>query len=205
MWVIKIGGHLAEDPVLKEWLQKIADLGGGRVVLVPGGGDFARHALHMRDTWSIAPLTMHNIAVLGMGQFAFMLQALRPEFELCAREEDILRTLHSGRVAVWMPLAQLRHAAQAPEHHHVSADGLALWLAERLNAEELVLIKSSPLPAMADWHSLETAGIVESQFAQIASEANVPITVLDRDHSLTLHDMLIGAKCTHGLKPHRVS
>ena len=40
MWVIKIGGHLAEDPVLTEWLERIADLGGGRVVLVPGGGDF---------------------------------------------------------------------------------------------------------------------------------------------------------------------
>ncbi len=203
MWVIKIGGHLAEDPVLTEWLQKIADLGGGRVVLVPGGGDFARHALHMRDTWNISPLTMHNIAVLGMGQFAFMLQALRPEFELCAREEDILKTLHSGRVAVWMPLAQLRHAAQTPEHSHVSADGLALWLAERLNAEELVLVKSSPLPAMADWESLEAAGIIEAQFSRSASEANVPITVLDRDHSVTLHDMLIGSSCTHGLKPHR--
>jgi len=201
MWVIKIGGHLAEDPVLTEWLEKIADLGGGRVVLVPGGGDFARHALHMRDTWNISELTMHNIAVLGMGQFAFMLQALRPEFELCAREDDILKTLHSGRVAVWMPLAQLRHAAQVAEHQHVSADGLALWLSERLNAEELVLVKSSPLPAIADWDSLARAGIVESQFAQIAREADVSITVLDRDHSLTLKDMLIGASCSHRLRP----
>jgi len=201
MWVIKIGGHLAEDPVLTEWLEKIADLGGGRVVLVPGGGDFSRHALHMRDTWNITPLTMHNIAVLGMGQFAFMLQALRPEFELCAREDDILKTLHSGRVAIWMPLAQLRHAAQPSEHAPVCADGLALWLAERLNAEELVLVKSSPLPTVADWHNLESAGIVEPQFAKMAQDAAVPITVLDRDHSLTLHDMLIGAHCAHRLRP----
>ncbi|QID16641.1 aspartate kinase [Nitrogeniibacter mangrovi] len=197
MWVIKIGGQLADDPVLTDWLDEIADLGGGRVVLVPGGGDFARQAWRMRDTWQVDTLTMHNIAVLGMGQFAFMLQALRPEFSLCALDEDILDTLHAGRIAIWMPLAHLRHAAQMPPGSHASSDGLALWLAERLNAEKLVLVKSSPLPPHADWAALVEAGVVEAPFADAARAADTPVTVLDRSHRAALHEMLIDSPTLH--------
>lgn len=201
MWVIKIGGHLADDPVLPEWLEQIADLGGGRVVLVPGGGDFARHALCMRDTWRIDTMTLHNIAVLGMGQFAFVLQGLRPEFALCAREDDILDTLHAGRVAIWMPLGQLRHRAEPLHNPPLSADGLALWLAERLNAEELVLVKASPLPPVTDWDLLADEGLVEAQFAAAARGADLPITLLERDHCHTLYEMLIGTACRARLRP----
>ena len=41
MWVVKIGGSLSHDPALREWLTQLWEVGGGRVVIVPGGGDFA--------------------------------------------------------------------------------------------------------------------------------------------------------------------
>ena len=41
MWVVKIGGSLNNDPVLTQWLELLAQLGGGRVTLVCGGGGFA--------------------------------------------------------------------------------------------------------------------------------------------------------------------
>ena len=197
MWVIKIGGQLADDPALIEWLDEVSGLGGGRVVLVPGEGDLSRHSRRMRNSWNIEDLTTHNIVVLGMGQFAFMMQALRPEFALCAREQDILDTLHAGRIAIWLPLAQLRQSAHASSREHSSADSLALWLAERLNAEKLVLIKSPPLPADADWQALADAGVVDAPFAQAASMANMPVTVLDSAARASFHEMLIETPTLH--------
>ena len=41
MWVVKIGGSLSHDPMLRKWLVELCEVGGGRVVIVPGGGDFA--------------------------------------------------------------------------------------------------------------------------------------------------------------------
>jgi aspartokinase-like uncharacterized kinase len=202
MWVIKIGGHLADDPLLRQWLDQIANLGSGRVVLVPGGGDFARHALSLRDTWRLDGHAAHNVAMLGMGQFAFVLQALQPDFSLCVREEDIMRTLHGGGIAVWTPLGQLRRADQDDLPPAQSADGLALWLAERLNAEELVLVKSSPLPVLDDWAALVEAGIVEPHFARAARGADMPVTLLERDNPGALQEMLIGHGCAARHRPH---
>ncbi len=195
MWVIKIGGQLAEDPALTEWLDEVSGLGGGRVVLVPGECDLLR-----LSRWPIQPLASHNIAVLGMGQFAFLMQALRPEFGLCANETDILDTLHAGRIAIWMPLTQLQHTAHAPRPEHASTDSLALWLADRLNAERLVLVKSSPLAPDADWQALTDTGVVDAAFAQAASTANMPVTVLDSAARSALHDMLIETPTLHRLK-----
>ena len=41
MWVVKIGGSLSHDSALREWLTLLWEVGGGRVVIVPVGGDFA--------------------------------------------------------------------------------------------------------------------------------------------------------------------
>ena len=41
MWVVKLGGSLAHDPRLREWLQMLAEYGGGLVTIVPGGATFA--------------------------------------------------------------------------------------------------------------------------------------------------------------------
>ena len=41
MWVVKLGGSLCSDPVLPQWLDLLAHLGGGRVTLGGGGGTLA--------------------------------------------------------------------------------------------------------------------------------------------------------------------
>ena len=40
MWVVKISGGLNKDPLLPFWLELMAQLGGGRVTIVCGGGSF---------------------------------------------------------------------------------------------------------------------------------------------------------------------
>ncbi|MFA7096705.1 MAG: aspartate kinase, partial [Gammaproteobacteria bacterium] len=41
MWIVKLGGSLAQNPALKDWLEVLARDGAGRVVVVPGGGPSA--------------------------------------------------------------------------------------------------------------------------------------------------------------------
>lgn len=184
MWVIKIGGSLAKDPLLVDWLEYLKDFGGGRVVLVPGGGGYADGVRHAQAEWHLEDLVAHNMAVLGMGQFAFMLQGLCPDLVLAADERELERTVHSGRVALWMPLQLLRRAPDELTNWDVTSDSLTLWLANRLNAERVILVKSCPIPTTTpgpnDWPALAENGIVDRRFPAFASDAAYPIHLLER-------------------------
>ena len=68
MWVVKLGGSLNNDPLLPEWLELLAQLGGGRVTLVCGGGGFADEVRRSQDLWKFDDLAAHNMAVLAMAQ-----------------------------------------------------------------------------------------------------------------------------------------
>ncbi|BAL27146.1 aspartate/glutamate/uridylate kinase [Azoarcus sp. KH32C] len=197
MWVIKIGGSLAKDPLLVDWLEHLNDLGGGRVVIVPGGGDYADGVRHAQAEWHLDDVVAHNMAVLGMGQFAFMLQGLCPDLVIAADELELEKTVHSGRVALWMPLQLLRREADELTTWDVTSDSLALWLANRLNAERVILVKSCPIPATTpapdEWPALSAEGIVDRRFPALASEAAYPIHLLERTDLARLRELLLDA------------
>ncbi len=193
MWVVKLGGSLCEDPLLVDWLEVLSDLGGGRVIIVPGGGNFAEASRRAQAHWHFDDLAGHNMAVLGMGQFAFMLNGLQSELEMCASEEDMIATMHRGRVALWMPLALLRKQSDELTNWGVTSDSLALWLAQRLNAERVVLVKSCPLPPLSDWQAFADEGIVDRAFPQMAGALGNIVSMLERTEVERMRAMLLDA------------
>ena len=69
MWVVKLGGSLTTDPLLPQWLDLLAQLGGGRVTR--GRAAAARFADEVRRAqahWRFDDLAAHNMAVLAMAQ-----------------------------------------------------------------------------------------------------------------------------------------
>jgi len=193
MWVVKLGGSLSEDPMLVDWLEVLSDLGGGRVIIVPGGGNFSEASRRAQANWHFDDLAGHNMAVLGMGQFAFMLNGLQPELEMCASEEDMITTMHRGRVALWMPLALLRKEADELTNWGVTSDSLALWLAQRLNAERVVLVKSCEIPLLSDWQAYADEGIVDRAFPQMAGKLGNIVSLLERTEVGRMRAMLLDA------------
>ena len=141
MWIVKLGGSLSRDARLPRWLQMLAELGGGRVVVVPGGAAFADAVRAAQGHWGFDDLTAHNMAVLAMAQTAHMLHALEPRLVLVTDEDAIRRAQHAGQAVLWMPLSLLRDAPDIITTWEVTSDSLALWLARRLNAERLVVVK----------------------------------------------------------------
>ena len=73
MWVVKIGGSLSRDPLLKRWLSELCDFGGGRVLIVPGGGGFADQVREHQAVWEFDDVAAHNMAVLAMAQHALLM------------------------------------------------------------------------------------------------------------------------------------
>lgn len=186
MWVVKLGGSLDRDPALRTWLALLADCGGGRVAIVPGGGRFADAAREAQAHWRVDDVAAHNMALLGMAQTAQLMKGLCPALECADSAAAVRDVLRRGRVALWQPFELLRSEADELTSWDVSSDSLALWLARELGAARLILVKSCALPPRAGPDQLAALGIVDRRFPAFARAAACRIDVLGRDAADTL-------------------
>jgi 5-(aminomethyl)-3-furanmethanol phosphate kinase len=197
MWVVKLGGSLGHDPKLALWLEQIAELGGGRVVVVPGGGRFADQVRSHQSVWRFADVAAHNMAVLAMAQTGFMMQALAPRLALARDETQVVAALRAGQAPVWLPFDLLRSSADEITRWSVSSDSLAAWLANRLNAERLIVVKSCEIDPAAELARQSELGVLDSAFGEFTADAAYPVQLLSRSQLDVLRMML--------LAPERVS
>lgn len=192
MWIVKLGGSLSADPVLPQWLDLLAQLGGGRVTLVCGGGSFADEVRRLQSHWLFNDLAAHNMAVLAMAQTAYQLNAMNPALHLASSRSDIRRVLHKGQTALWLPFELQREQADAQTNWEVTSDSIALDLARRLNAERLVVVKSCRIEPKATLAQLSEEGIVDKRFASLAEGAAFPIEILHKDELDAMRALLFG-------------
>jgi 5-(aminomethyl)-3-furanmethanol phosphate kinase len=193
MWVVKVSGSLNRDPLLPLWLELMAQLGGGRVTIVCGGGSFAEEARHAHAHWRFDnSLHAHNMAVLAMAQAGYLALCLEPRLRLAASEASIRQILRAGHTAVWLPLELLRDRPGADTSGGVASDRIALELAGRLNAEHLVLVKSGDIKSAANVSELSRDGILHRCFESVAKRAGFPIDVVHISDLARMRSLLHG-------------
>jgi len=191
MWVVKLGGSLYRDALLPGWLELLAELGGGRVVIVCGGGGFADEVRQHQAHWRFPDLAAHNMAVLAMAQGAVMLQGLQPALRLAGADNEIRSGLRSGHTVVWAPYELLREAPDGRTNWHHAGDSIALALARRLNVERLVLVKSCAVDQQATLAELGAAGVIDSSFAPDAMGAGFAIDIVQREQLDLVREQLL--------------
>lgn len=181
-WVIKLGGSLGGSPQLESWLEALALHGGGRVVIVPGGGPFTGHVRELQERHGFDDSAAHHMSLLAMEQFGLMFCALKSVLVPAARDETIRNALTQGAVPVWLPRLMLTHQPEIPESWDVTSDSLAAWLARKLNASRLLLVKSCELPASGVTAlDLKIHGIVDPLFPQFARDGGFEVGLAGKD------------------------
>jgi len=191
MWVVKIGGSLSHDPALREWLTRLWEVGGGRVVIVPGGGDFADAVRQYQHEWQFDDLAAHNMCLLAMAQYAILMQGVVPELVLASNEDRIRRALRDGRVAVWVPTDLMRATPDSMTNWDTTSDSLAAWLSTLLNAERLMIVKSCEVDADAPLESLAAKGIVDRRFPAYVRDANYIVEIFSKADAAVMRDRLL--------------
>lgn len=161
-WVVKLGGSLAGGSLLGAWLEAIAG-GGGRLVLVPGGGPFADQVREMQQRWGFDDRTAHRLALLAMEQYGLMLAGLQPGLVPADSQAAIRRVLGAAKVPVWLPTRMALGRPEIPESWDVTSDSLAAWLARQIGAAGLLLVKSVDVGEGSSAEDLAAAGIVDPQ------------------------------------------
>jgi aspartokinase-like uncharacterized kinase len=158
--ILKLGGSLARGGRLREWLDAIRSQS-RRVVVVPGGGPFADVVRRLQGEIGFDDAAAHEMAMVAMSQFGRALQSLRSGFELTASVEAIGTALAAGRTPIWAP-EHMAVAAKLPASWDITSDSLAAWLAGKLRAERLILVKHSASGGAA--RALAAAGVVDPAF-----------------------------------------
>ncbi len=193
MWVVKISGSLNRDPLLPVWLELMAQLGGGRVTIVCGGGGFAEEARHAHAHWRFDnSLHARNMALLALAQAGYLALCLEPKLRLAVSETSVRKILRAGHAAVWLPLESLRDQPGAETSRGVSSDRIALDLAGRLNAEHLILVKSGVIDPRASVAELSNSGILHRCFESITKRVGFPISIVQSSDLARMRSLLHG-------------
>jgi len=176
--VIKLGGSLAFSPDLKEWITAIAHCA-GRVVIVPGGGPFADQVRAAQARMGFDDRTAHRMALLAMEQYGCAIKSLHKALSLADSPDAIRRGLASGEVPVWLPLRMARDVTDIPQSWDVTSDSLAAWLAGKIGAARLLLVKHVELEnETACASDLMARDVIDRAFANVLAASGVPAFIL---------------------------
>jgi dihydroneopterin aldolase len=156
--VVKIGGEAFRrrdilDPIAETLATAARER---RILVVPGGGAFADRVRDVDREFCLSATAAHWMAVRAMDQAAFLLADVIPRGVVAAAFETIRAAMFAGRVPVLAPSACLMEVDPLPHSWEVTSDSIAAWVAGRLGARRLVLVKPpgvevtrSPRPAPA--------------------------------------------------------
>ena len=139
--VVKVGGGLAReagDDALRALCTAIGEAGARhRLLVVPGGGEFADAVRDHDDRFDLHARTAHRMAILAMDQFGWALADLIPGAARCVD----LGSQRDGVVSVLLPAALLAERDPLPASWDVTSDSIAAWVAGAAGADRLVLLK----------------------------------------------------------------
>ena len=195
MWVVKLGGSLLGTPELKAWLDMLARQSDGRVVIVPGGGSFADVVREVQRGAAFDDATAHHMALLAMEQYGLVMKSLQPALATASSELEIAERGWQHRAIVWLPSHMVLADDGIPKNWDVTSDSLAAWLAAKIGAESLMLVKhvdnlSETMPLAL----LTAAGLLDNAFGQFAVNLSCPIHIVGKSHHAEFSGALTGGK-----------
>lgn len=175
--IVKLGGSLVEEETAADMLAVIVKAR-RPVILVPGGGAFADTVRAEQARWRIDDASAHAMALLAMHQTALLLAALSSRLSVCDSGASIARACAEGRVPVWAPARMALADDAMPHDWSITSDGLAAWLALRLRARQVVLLKSRLAAPSLGPAELARQGIVDAVFAELVRETALPFALI---------------------------
>lgn len=140
--VCKIGGSLSQPEVLGPLLKTLEALRTEyRVVVVPGGGAFADAVRAEAAIFQLGDTASHWMAILAMDQYGYLLADLGETTRMVRTPAEVEEAVQDGVLPILLPSAMLLGTDPLPHSWNVTSDSIAAYIAVRLGARLLVLLK----------------------------------------------------------------
>lgn len=180
MLVIKLGGSLYHSNYLAAWMSNLAAVQLTKIVLVPGGGPFADQVRTAEHTYPLQDTHSHAMALMAMQQFAWLLASLNDIFQPVSAIDAIHNC--QGRHIIWLPYDTVMQQCDYPQNWQTTSDSLACWLAQKLDAEKLVLIKSQAVQ-QHEFDLRQHSGLLDGYFPQASTNYRGQISLYHASQS----------------------
>jgi aspartokinase-like uncharacterized kinase len=176
--VVKLGGSFAFSAHLRLWVEALAACA-GRVVIAPGGGPFADTVRSAQKRMGFDDSAAHEMALLAVAQYGRALMSFNGLLTAADSIEDIHRDLARGRLPVWMPARMVGAASDISQSWDATSDSMAAWLAGRLGASRLLLVKHVEFQrSRARPDDLVAMGIVDKEFVRHLETSGADVFIL---------------------------
>jgi dihydroneopterin aldolase len=163
--VVKLGGSTAEGGELRTWIAALASAA-LPLVVVPGGGPFAELVRTEQKRMGFSDDAAHAMAILAMDAFGRVILDGEARLAPARSLDEVVRVLGEGKIPVWLPSSMTIGSTDIPASWDITSDSLAAWLAGRIGAETLLLVKQTQAFSSEDSVSdLIARGIVDPAFA----------------------------------------
>ncbi|MGN6769791.1 MAG: dihydroneopterin aldolase [Rhizobiaceae bacterium] len=165
--VVKLGGSTAEGGELRTWIAALASAA-LPLVVVPGGGPFAELVRTEQKRMGFSDDAAHAMAILAMDAFGRVILDGGARLAPARSLDEVVRVLGEGKIPVWLPSSMTIGSTDIPASWDITSDSLAAWLAGRIGAETLLLVKQTQAFSSEDSVAdLMARGIVDPAFAEI--------------------------------------
>ncbi|REJ73341.1 MAG: hypothetical protein DWQ34_00840 [Planctomycetota bacterium] len=171
--VCKLGGSLLSLPGLAERIESVLEeQGRSRSLLVVGGGAAADIVRRWSRQFCLSEETAHQLALEAMAFNAALVVRLLPQSVLVFDDSEIEPAWREGLIPIVHPprvLADLEARSNLPLPHtwDAASDTIAGWIAAMMDAQKLVLMKSTDRPGRF-WREAANDGAVDAHFPVVA-------------------------------------
>jgi len=171
--LIKLGGSLLTTPHLNAWLNLISTQ--QNMIIIAGGGIFADSVRAAQQLCPFSEQAAHEMALLAMSQYALLLQDICKKLQPFSSLEELAKILEEKQsIPIWHPTKLcMEYAGEMVASWQMTSDSLAAWLAKKIGANRLILIKSAPCPTEFSLETLVAQGLVDELFPHYAAALDI--------------------------------
>lgn len=192
--LVKIGGSLIGSGSLEQVLRNLLDADSlTHPVFTVGGGPVADQVRLWHQVHNLDEERSHWLALDAVGLNEQLLLNLFPELRLVrshsqleqAERDDKTPLICTGCFFKW---AEREFGPLLPHNWEVTSDSIALWFADLIDAEDLILVKSVDWPHGITWQQAAAQKLVDPFFPSLVS-TSPPVRWLNgRQHPLQIVD-----------------
>jgi aspartokinase-like uncharacterized kinase len=140
--IVKIGGSLVSFPgKLRALCARLGQVSKSqKLLVVPGGGEFADTVREADKRFVLSQAASHQMAILAMDQYGFLLSDLIWNSCTAYKVEDVLKAWHSNKLPVFLPSQFLLDDDFLENSWDVTSDSIAVYIGSRMQIDKVVLV-----------------------------------------------------------------